>query len=77
MEDSVWVEIRDCKNSKVRVGCFYKAPGVKEEEEEGEHEEFKRACGKGRVLIMGDFNLPGIDWVEQQGKGRADEDFLV
>ena len=26
---------------------------------------------------MGDFNLPGIDWVQEQGKGRADEDFLV
>ena len=25
---------------------------------------------------MGDFNLLGIDWVEEQGKGRADEDFL-
>ena len=22
------------------------------------------------------FNLPGIDWVQEQGKGRADEDFL-
>ena len=35
------------------------------------------ACDKVRVFIMGDFNLPGIDWVEEQGKGRADEDFLV
>ena len=26
---------------------------------------------------MGDFNLPGIDWVQEQGKGRADEDFPV
>ena len=26
---------------------------------------------------MGDFNLPGIDWVQEQGKDRADEDFLV
>ena len=83
MEDSVWVEIRDCKNSKIVIGCFYKAPGVKEEEEGGVHEEFKRACvfffkrAKGRVLIMGDFNLPGIYWVQEQGKGRADEDFLV
>ena len=24
---------------------------------------------------MGDFNLPGIDCVQEQGKGRADEDF--
>ena len=22
VEDSVWVEIRDCKNSKILVGCF-------------------------------------------------------
>ena len=48
------------------------------EDEEGEvHEEFKRASGEGRVLILGDFNLPGIDWGEEQGKGRADEDFRV
>ena len=77
VKDSVWIEIRDCRNSKILVGCFCRALGVKEEEEEGVHEEFKRACGKGRVLIMGDFNLPGIDWVQEQGKGRADEDFLV
>ena len=63
MEDSVRVAIRDCKNSKILVGYFYMAPGVKEEEE-GVQEKFKRACGKGRVLFMGDFNLPGIDWVE-------------
>ena len=42
VEDSEWVEIRDCKNSKILVGCFCRAPGVKEEEEGGVHEEFKR-----------------------------------
>ena len=26
---------------------------------------------------MGDFNLPGIDWVQEWRKGRVDEDFLV
>ena len=65
------------KNSKILEGCFYRALGGKEEEEGRVHEEFKRACGEGRVLIMGDFNLPGIDWVQEQGKGRADEHFLV
>ena len=52
VEDSVWIEIRDFKNSKILVGCFYKAPGVKEEEDGGVHEEFRRACGKGRVSII-------------------------
>ena len=77
VEDSVWVEIRDCKNSKILGGCFYMTLGVKEEEEGGVHGEFKRACCKGRVLVVGDFNLPGIDWVQEQGKGRVDEDFQV
>ena len=26
---------------------------------------------------MGDFNLPVVDWVQEQEKSRADEDFLV
>ena len=59
MVDTAWLEIIDCKNSKILVGCFYRAPVVKEEEEGGVHDEVKRACGRGRVLIMGDFNLPG------------------
>ena len=42
VEDSVWVEIRDCKNSKILVGCFYWALDVKEEEEGRGHEEFKK-----------------------------------
>ena len=33
------------------------------------HEEFKmEACGEGRSVILGDFNLPGIDWVQEQGE---------
>ena len=31
VEDSVWVEIGDCKNSKILIGCFFRAPGGKEE----------------------------------------------
>ena len=26
---------------------------------------------------MGDFNFPVIVWVQEKGKGRTDEDFLV
>ena len=31
-EDSVSMEIRDCKKSKILEGCFYRPPGVREEE---------------------------------------------
>ena len=44
---------------------------MKEEEEGGVYEECKRACGEGRVLIVGDFKLPGIDWVKEEGKGQS------
>ena len=27
-------------------------------------------------MIIGDFILPGIDWVQEQGKGRAEEESL-
>ena len=51
----MWEEIRDCKNSKILVGCFYRALGVKEEEEGGVHKEFKRACDKGKTIYFGGF----------------------
>ena len=59
----------------ILVRCFDRALGVKEEQERWICEQFRKECGLGRVLIMGYFNLPGIDWVQEQGKGRADEDF--
>ena len=34
VKDSVWVEIRDCKNSKILVGCFYRAPGGRKRRKE-------------------------------------------
>jgi len=46
---------------------------VKEQEEGRLHEEFKRACCKARILIVRD--LPGIDWVQEQGKDSEDKDF--
>ena len=33
----------------------------------------------GKTIDYGGFNLPGIGWVQEQeqGKGRADEDFQI
>ena len=33
MEDSVWLEVRDCKNSEMLVGLFCRASGVRKEQE--------------------------------------------
>ena len=57
------------------VACFYGMPGVREEQESRVCEELIRVSRKGRVLIMGYFNLPGIHSVQEQRKGKADEDF--
>ena len=34
MEESGWVDITDCRNSKILFGCFNRAWGVMEEKEE-------------------------------------------
>ena len=51
-------------------------PGMRGEQERGVHEELRINSGKGRLLIVRDLNLPGIDWVQKQEKSRAVEDFL-
>ena len=72
----MWIEIVHCKNSKMLVRCIYRVPGMREEQERGVREELGNACGKGRILILWDFQLPGIDCVQEQGKSRAKEDFV-
>ena len=51
-KDSLWIKIWDCKNSKVLVGCFYRAPGVREEQERGGSEPFRKTCAKRTVLMI-------------------------
>ena len=35
VENFVWIEIRVCKNSEILVGCVYRAPGMRDEQERG------------------------------------------
>ena len=53
------VVIRDCKNSKILEGCFYKALDVKEEEEGGVHEELKGYVVREECLLWGNLTCQG------------------
>jgi len=71
-EDSVWVEIRDCKNSKILVGCLYCDPRGKEEEEE-----FRRTCAKRRVLILGNEDVLLGRWKEWITSGISNQTIII
>ena len=63
-KESVWCTFLDKQMGKILLGCIYKSPNTKEENEKElikliKHEELQRFD---RVLIMGDFNYPNIKW---------------
>ena len=72
--ESVWIEIRDRENEKIKIGGLYRPPegcsvgGVPRTREENKAieekllEEMRIASIRNPAIILGDFNYPGIDW---------------
>ena len=61
--ESVWVDIL-MFNKSYRIGAFYRPPGQSQELDSEIVKEIETACHskeKG-IVIMGDFNFPGIQW---------------
>lgn len=48
--------------TKVINGVYCRPPSINEEVETSFLAQMDRAARAGRVIIMGDFNYPGIDW---------------
>ena len=59
--ESLWVEIKRDDGKEVVFGICYVKPGNSVEELEGVFEEAKK-CSSKEVVIMGDFNTPGVEW---------------
>jgi hypothetical protein len=78
--ESIWCKIVDKtgKGTEIVVGVCYKRPAAEAKEIE---ELFKvlQMAAKGEVLIMGDFNYPGINWetFESNNHGQAFRDLVM
>ncbi len=53
-------------SDKLLIGCVYRSPNSDEENTQALNDLFEEIAALGNkfthILIMGDFNYPGIDW---------------
>ena len=78
---NVWCWVTPTNNSKkMLVGSIYRSPNSSRENNRLLLEQLERAndiAGENRVLIMGDFNIPDIDWINMDvkvGAAKIDRD---
>ena len=68
-------------SKKILVGSIYRSPTSSRDNNKLLLEQLERAndiAGENRVLIMGDFNIPDIDWINRDvlpGAPKIDRDF--
>ena len=70
--DSMWCWVKLTNNTKILVGCIYRAPNSSEENNDKIIRQIFRAnevAGQSRILLMGDFNLKEINWLEDEVTG--------
>lgn len=68
-DSSVWVWVNISKDKKILVGSIYRSPNSSTENNKHLLNMLDKAneiAGDNRLLIMGDFNMPNIDWVEKE-----------
>ena len=78
---NVWCWVTPMNNSKkILVGSIYRSPTSSRDNNRLLLEQLERAndiAGENRVLIMGDFNIPDIDWINRDvlpGASKIDRD---
>jgi ribonucleases P/MRP protein subunit RPP40 len=60
--EAVWCQISTGSNSDLYIGVVYKSPSAAESEIKELHSALRNISVKD-VVIMGDFNYPGINWI--------------
>jgi len=74
--ESLWVELRNRKGVITMLGVYYRPPNSPREVEERICQEILDMCRKNRVVVVGDFNFPGIDWKVLRAGGLDGEEFV-
>ena len=80
-QESIWISIKLNAKDKVIVGCVYKIPSSKQEHLD-ELESLMRNVSQMdkeylRILIMGDFNYPKINWKQWTSSGEKDAEAFL
>ena len=68
-DSSVWCWVTPCKGTKILVGSIYRSTSSTRENDRQLLEMIEKAneiAGENRLLIMGDFNVPKVDWINKE-----------
>ena len=77
MSDSIWIEMETVNSVKRLYGVIYRSPNTPETNNEALIKELEWACKNYKEgIIIGDFNLPKIDWKEYTASGSYSKVFL-
>lgn len=71
-DDAIWCWVKLTNDTKILVGCMYRAPSSSEGNNDNLLNQIIRAnevSGQNRILLMGDFNLKEINWLEEEVSG--------
>ncbi|XP_062923290.1 uncharacterized protein LOC134356332 [Mobula hypostoma] len=74
--ESFWVELRNRKGMATLVGLYYRPPNSQRELEVQICREIAGNCRKHKVVVVGDFNFPYIDWVSHTVRGPDGLEFV-
>ena len=73
-ESSAWCWVIEKGGRKILVGSVYRSPNSTRENDKlllKQIEHANEIAGDNRILILGDFNVPGIDWSDMDTKQGA------
>ena len=68
-DDSVWCWVRVTSDTKILVGCIYRSTGSGVTNNEllmNQLVQASEVAGNNRIILMGDFNLKEINWLENE-----------
>jgi len=74
--ESLWVEVRNRKGAVTLLGVFYRPPNSNRDVEEQIGRQILDKCRSNRVVVMGDFNFPSIDWNHLSAYSLDGADFV-
>ena len=71
-DDSVWCWVKIANGARILVGCIYRSPTSSVENNELIINQIVKAsevADQNRILLMGDFNVKEINWIEVEATG--------
>jgi len=77
-EEQVWCTIKTRRGEKILLGTVYHSPNSSPQNHEYLRSLIQDSCSQeyDNIVIMGDFNMPGIDWEAWNGHNNRDNCFI-